>query len=63
MNTNSKEAAALTFGNPFRVAISFSLITQGSRATRVNPGLMVVNAFGVRFDDAVKYVITNERPR
>lgn len=53
MNTNSKEARTTAFGNPFRVAISFSLITQGSRAARVNPGLKMVNAFGVHIRHAI----------
>ena len=34
-------------GNPFRVAISCSLVTQGSRAACIDPGLKVANAFGV----------------
>ena len=38
---------AATSGNPFRVAIPCSVITQGSRATRVNPGLELVDAAGV----------------
>jgi hypothetical protein len=64
VNTNSRPVGSV-FGNPFRVAISYSLITQGSRATRVNPGLEVVNAFGVHVRDAqpawmTQYVITLE---
>jgi hypothetical protein len=46
LSTNSTLVGAI-FGNPFRVAISCSLITQSSRATHVNPGLEMVNAFGV----------------
>jgi hypothetical protein len=53
VNTNSKKVRTTAFGNPFRVAISFSPITQGSRAARVNPGLKAVNAFGVHIRDAI----------
>ena len=45
-------------GNPFRVAIPRSLITQGSRARRVNPGLELVNAYGVHVRDCQPSLIT-----
>ena len=42
-----KHVRAKAFDNPFRVAMLFALITQGSAPAARNPGLEVVNAFGV----------------
>jgi hypothetical protein len=42
-----KEFAKNAIGNPFRVARPFSPITQGSALNARNPGLEVVNDFGV----------------